>query len=335
MGRPRLVDVAARAGVSRTAASTALGGSGRISERTRQHVIATAVEMGYKVNATARNLRTRRAGAVGLYLPGEVSGHEYYMQFAFGVVQRARQADVPVVLIFSGESDRSLGRDHVDGYIVVDALDDDPAVPRILAQGKPIVAAESLPDGCSPATATVAVDHEAALAELLAHLAQRGARRPALVAPPLNSSWARQLHRAYDAWCRETKVPERIVTAPFLATPESVIDPLEALFGSAESPDAVVCAQDGIATAVAGAVAARDYVIGEDVLLAAYVDGIAVRHYTPPITAIDLDPGGHGAACADLLLSLTENPDSESRPDPLSHRVQLHVRPSTEGVPGR
>src|SRR5690242_14101513 len=46
--RARLVDVAERAGVSRTTASAALGGRGRIGEETRRHVLAVAAAMGYE-----------------------------------------------------------------------------------------------------------------------------------------------------------------------------------------------------------------------------------------------------------------------------------------------
>ena len=81
MGRPRLTDVAERAGVSRTTASAALGGTGRIGDRTRARVLAVAAEMGYEVNRQAQNLRTQRAGAIAVYLPPNSTGHEYYLAF--------------------------------------------------------------------------------------------------------------------------------------------------------------------------------------------------------------------------------------------------------------
>lgn len=328
MSRPRLVDVAARAGVSRTTASAALSGGGRIGEDTRQHVLAVAAEMGYEINRQAQNLRIQRAGAIGVYVPPDATGYEYYLAFAFGVVDEAMRRETPVVLIPNGSTEASLARDHVDGYIVIDALDDDPQLRRILATGKPVVSAEPLPNGVAAAAGTVSFDHEQGTIELLDHLAASGARRIGLISPPLNTSWARQINAAYDRWCAGHDRECLVVGAPFLADASSVERPVEELFAGEVAPDAVVVAQDGIAAAVAAAITARGYAIGADVLLAACVDGLAVRSSIPPITAIDLVPRQHGKACADLLLSLLESP--EDRPRTVVLEPVLQVRASSQ-----
>lgn len=329
MRRPRLVDVAARAGVSRTTASAALGGHGRIGEQTRQHVLAVAAEMGYEINQLAKNLRIQRAGAIGVYVPPDATGYEYYLEFAFGVVHEAMARETPVVLIPHGTTEASLARDHVDGYIVVDAIDDDPQLRRILGTGKPVVAAEPLPAGVPPAAGTVLFDHDEAVTALLEHLAQRGARRPALISPPTNTAWARQVDSAYERWCRRSGVVPRVVTAPFLADAASIREPVERLL-AAPVPDAIVVAQDGIAAAVSAAVTAMGHTVGEDVLLAACVDGLAVRSSVPPITAIDLAPREHGRRCADLLLAVLAA-EEDGPPRTVVLEPTLRQRPSTTG----
>lgn len=298
------MDVAARAGVSRTTASAALSGGGRISDDTRRHVLAVADEMGYEINRAAANLRNQRAGAIGVYVPPDSTGYEYYLEFAFGVVDEAMQRETPVVLIPNGTTEASLARDHVDGYIVIDALDDDPQLRRILDTGKPVVAAEPLPDGLAPAAGTVGFDHRRGMTDLLDHLADRGARRIAVISPPLDTSWARQVNAAYADWCAEHGRRPTVVTAPFLTDVSGIEQPVETLFGGPKEPDAVVVAQDGIAAAVSAAITARTHTIGGDILLAACVDGLAVRSAVPPITAIDLTPRAHGQTCATLLLAL-------------------------------
>lgn len=289
--------------------------------------------MGYEVNRLAQNLRTQRAGAIGLYLPPDSTGHEYYLAFAFGVMDGAMTRETPVVMIPSGTSEASLARDHVDGYIVVDAIDQDAQLARILATGKPVVAAEPLPPGSAPAAGVVTLDHERVLDELLNHLTAKGAHRTALISPPLNTAWARQVTSAYDAWCRRSGNRSRVVTAPFVADAGSVQQPVDELFAAAEVPDAIVVAQDGIASAVSAAVAAKGFVIGRDVLLAACVDGVGVWSSTPPITAVDLRPREHGKACADMLLGVLADSDHGS-PAALSLQSRLHVRASTSRAAG-
>lgn len=64
--RPTIKDVAARAGVSRSAASRALGGSGYVGEESRRRVLAAAADLGYVPNMTARYLKDRVSGWVGV-----------------------------------------------------------------------------------------------------------------------------------------------------------------------------------------------------------------------------------------------------------------------------
>ncbi|MPY98753.1 MAG: LacI family DNA-binding transcriptional regulator [Actinophytocola sp.] len=84
--RVTLADVARRAGVSRTAASFVLAGRTdmRIAEATRQRVVASADELGYRPNITARSLRTAVTGTIGL-----ISDTITITPYAGGVIQGA------------------------------------------------------------------------------------------------------------------------------------------------------------------------------------------------------------------------------------------------------
>jgi len=75
---PTILDIAHAAGVSRTTASAALSGSGRISEATREHIRAVADELGYQPNPAARHLRTGRKGAIGVYIAEGLIPHAFY-----------------------------------------------------------------------------------------------------------------------------------------------------------------------------------------------------------------------------------------------------------------
>jgi LacI family transcriptional regulator len=69
--RPTIRDVAERAGVHPATASRALNPAlpGRIAEATASKVRAAAGELGYAPDPTARSLRTRRSGIVGVVIP--------------------------------------------------------------------------------------------------------------------------------------------------------------------------------------------------------------------------------------------------------------------------
>ncbi|WP_275295419.1 LacI family DNA-binding transcriptional regulator [Amycolatopsis sp. La24] len=64
--RPTLREVAERAGVSRGLASLALRGVSGPSEKTREHVLAIAEQLGYRPNSAARALALERSHLIGV-----------------------------------------------------------------------------------------------------------------------------------------------------------------------------------------------------------------------------------------------------------------------------
>ena len=64
--RPTLAEVAAKAGVSRSAVSRTFTEGASVSPATRGKVQAAATALGYRPNVLARSLTTRRTGMVGL-----------------------------------------------------------------------------------------------------------------------------------------------------------------------------------------------------------------------------------------------------------------------------
>ena len=69
MRGPTIRDVARRAGVSAATVSRVLNDSPLVVEPTRARVQAAVDELGYRLNATARNLSIGRAMAIGVVVP--------------------------------------------------------------------------------------------------------------------------------------------------------------------------------------------------------------------------------------------------------------------------
>jgi DNA-binding LacI/PurR family transcriptional regulator len=329
-GTVKLIEVARAANVSRTTASAALGGAGRISPETRAHVQAVAARLGYVANPAARHLQGGRKGAVALYVPDHLTGYAFYMDFAIGAAEAAReQAFALTLLLRAAEAPITTLVSHVDGFLLVDPFVGDPGVALLLETGLPTVAAERYLDDARQPHVTVESEHREAFTELLDHLWTQGARSPALLNVDLDFAWARLVDDVYLTWCAERGIPPRLRHIPAPSGADEVRALSRELLEDPDAPDAIVAAPDGTALGVLGAVRDVGRRAGEDVLVASGVDSVAMQYASPPITAIDMRPREIGRDAANVLLRLLRGdtfPASVRR-----GRPELSVRGSTTG----
>lgn len=352
-----LLDVARAAGVSKSTVSDALQGSGRVAEATRDRVRAVAEDLGYRPNSAARRLRRSSTGAIGLHLPQTATRLDYYMNLAFGAVARAQEEGFDVVLLAPEGAAGGPVASRVDGLLVIDPEVDDTAVPGLLDAGVPVVTGERYLGPTAAPTGAVICDNAASLTALLDHVTERGARRPAVLAPAGTSAWATALRATAASWGQEHGVDVALRTVPFAATPTEAEETTLALLRTDPAVDAVICAPDGAAPGVLRAAATLDRKVGSaaldrtvgsaasgrtgeepgapgtgahprtPLLVASCVDGTATRSAEPPVTAVDLRPAAYGRACAELLCDILAGrtaPDTVRR-----HAWALETRASS------
>lgn len=159
----------------------------------------------------------------------------------------------------------------------------------------------------TPAPAGVLhADHGAWMARLLDHLAEAGARRPALIATDAGfpSDWAVLIRRTYEGWCRQHGIEPQIGEVATDATPEQVDALVRDLIAARPGTDALVRGPDGTAPRALGTLRSMGRRVGEDLLLAAYADGASLPLCEPRITALDLQPREYGTEAVELLLDL-------------------------------
>jgi LacI family transcriptional regulator len=185
-----IVDVAMRAGVSKSTAARALSGYGSVSEKTRILVERAAEELGYQPNALARSMITGQTKTIGVVIP-DISNN-FFANAMRGVSTAAREAAFDV-LLSSTEGDLGLERravellaaKRVDGIVVAPVSTDETAhLERLESQG----IAVTLLDRPAPkvkAASYVSVDHVEASSLAVNHLIDLGHRDIGIVTEPL------------------------------------------------------------------------------------------------------------------------------------------------------
>lgn len=279
--------------MSVTTASTAMSGHGRVSQGTRNRVQKVATELGYAPNPLAQHLRHSTTGAIGLLLPRNSVSTQWYMEFAFGVVDAAQADHMSVLLVHPASGDR-LDSVSVDGFVLPE-LGEDPRTRAALCDRRPTV----MGDTESRADGIVLIDHRQGIRALLDHLGDAGARNVLLLVPR-NSGWPEEVTRGYARWCEDTGVPERVVHVS--PSDDPLVARMAMLEKLREDPDidAVVPVHLGLASSLLDAFVAS--VDRRRIMLASYVDSPELEPLG--ITAVDLRPRAFGSACATELLRL-------------------------------
>lgn len=302
--RATLIDVARLAGVGKTTASDALSGVGRVSAETRQKVLGAAHALQYVPNTAARHLRARSTGSIGLQLPFYSMQSDYSMSFMFGVVQEATRHDNEVTIIV-GDGNKSGRAPRVDGLIIGDPSHGDTFAEALLRSGLPTVTLERVDSDLQP-SGVVRSLHDEVMKELLDHLEESGARKPALVVPHVDRDWTASLVSGFTSWCAERSIEPLVRYASFLDPGEVARTELRALLAHHPDVDAIVSATDQVALEMIPVLRDLGRIVGEDLLLASCVDSQAVRLAQPSVTSIDLRPLDAGVMCAVMLFELLD-----------------------------
>src|SRR5918995_53330 len=96
MAQPTILDVAARAGVSKSLVSLVMRDAPSVSEAKRRAVLAAAAELDYRPNAVARSLVQRRTRVLGVLLSD--LHNTFFADLLDGVARRAGERGYKAML---------------------------------------------------------------------------------------------------------------------------------------------------------------------------------------------------------------------------------------------
>ena len=307
--RPTIHDVARAAGVSVTTASHALNGKGRVDPATRARVAEVVKDLGYRANRHARGLRSGKSGSLGLLLPitadvrsDEALRLDFYMRLTSVAAATAFSHDHALMLLPPTVAKTGLAGFALDGAIVVDPSAGDERVSLLARQGLPVVTIErdqGRPEDPWYVTSDMGVNAR----RMLDHLAERGARRIALLVPDGRWGWAAETLSAYEMWTAEHGLPRLVVPADMRHGEQSAFSAVSQLLGEPAPPDAIFVDAARFVRGALRAAKAAGRRVPADLLIAAGVDTEAARQGDPPVTALDLHPEQQAVAAVEMLLA--------------------------------
>lgn len=330
MSRPTMDDVADRAGVSRALVSLVMRDSPRVSQHSRDKVIAAASELGYRPNLQARSLARGRTDTVGV-LVNDLN-NPYFTETAQAVAAAASEHRLQVLLAsgwgqIDGEAHalESLINMRTDGMVLCG--------PRIPNETLADYAARTPTVGISifgePTYLDSVCNHEAHGAQLAVdHLLEFGHERIAHIHAAPAAGGPERRTGFIDAMVNRGLAPI-LVEGDF--TEEAGAKGADQLLSLREPPTAILAGNDLAAVGVLGRLTALGVRVPEDISVVGYDDTLLASISATSLTTVHQPRQLIGRRGLELLVERMEG-RSEARHELIEPR--LVIRSSTGPVPG-
>ena len=339
--RPTMADVAAFAGVSIAVVSYVLNGRDaemRISQGTREAVLRAVEALGYRLNVSARELRTRRSQLLALAIHD--IQNPFYTTLTVAVQDEAAAAGYDLIIYNTGhQAEREVAfvnlvlRRRVDGVLTSAFSSGPEGFDPLVRAGVPVVALSNVGAQLHPYIDYVVNDDRTASETAVRHLIELGHRCIGHLAGPRSLAIGRARLEGYRA---------ALATAGIAYDETLEVEGTLMALGSAEAgqallaadppPTAIFCANDTMALQVHLLIRQRGMRIPEDVALVGFDDVPEASRVDPPLTTIANRSDKAGAQAMQLLLERMATPDRPGRV--VERPLPLIVRGSTLGLDG-
>jgi LacI family transcriptional regulator len=338
--RVTLADVAAEAGVSKTAVSFALNNTSgaRLSEEVVDRVKAAAKKLNYRPNYAARTLRTQQTHSIG-FLSTNVAVTRFAMAMISGAL---READAQDHTLLIGETSAAIASKgvnaaklkeramaalldrQIDGLIIADMGAKKVDAPQITPGTNMIFANLHGPDDyCSILPDEAAAGKEVVEALLAGkyrtNIMLIGASHKLETDASISATIGIRLD-AIRRTLRANSVHNWTEIASDIWNPELGYKSILAAHKQGQMPDAIICLNDNIAFGVYQACSELGIKIGKDVSLVSFDDDEFSENLKPGLTTARLPYEVIGKLAVKEVLS--ESPVAGIRlvPMPIQHR---------------
>ncbi|MFW2382784.1 MAG: LacI family DNA-binding transcriptional regulator [Acidimicrobiales bacterium] len=318
MQRLNLEEIGRLAGVSRSTVSRVVNGETNVSETARQRVEEIIAETGYRPHAAARSLASNRTGVIGLVIPSAAEtlfDDPYFGRLILGATGASNSMETTLALfLFDHESDeasiipRVIGSGLVDGVIVTAAEIGDPVTDHLRRTSLPFVVVGRPHD--PKIRFSVDVDNRGGAHKAATHLAKLGRSRPALIAPPSNTTAGIDRRMGFLDGLAENGLDIAGRTAEGSWTESSGKAAMTSLLAS--EPDSVFVGSDRMAVGALRALREAGLSCPHDIALVSF-DGLIPPDQTAPrLTSVAQPVTDVGRQAVLLLKAVIDTPDHDA-----------------------
>lgn len=335
--RPKIHDVAERAGVSTKTVSRVLNNEKYVREETREKVLAAVKALDYTPDFSARSLAGQKSYMLALFY-GSVS-EAYLAKFQAGVISQCAEHHYHLLVERMDNNRPSVGRKiadtaaqtRVDGVILIPPLSDNAEIKAALEEsGVPYVLVA--PTHKAADVRSVDTDNFEAARELVSHLISLGHKKIAVIKGHPAHSATPLRYAGYTAALEDAGLP----IDPSLETEGdfqtiSGIECAKALLASNSRPTAIFASNDDMAAGAARAAADLGLKVPEDISIVGFDDSLIASISAPPLTTVRQPIEEMARGAVDLLIGIPQN-EEENAIQNRAYQFELVFRESSGPV---
>lgn len=330
-------DVARLAGVSTATVSRAIADPGKVTERTREKVMAAVKQSGYVTNSLARSFRTNRNNSVVVLVPDITNS--FFSNIIQGIEEVARKGGYRILL---GDMQNEPANARAYGDLCAQRQAD-----GLISLGRTIPFAysksrKSLDPKWPPLVMAceyddlipvpgVRIDNYGAALDGVRYLARQGHRRIAYINGPADSPLCRDRLRGYRKGMAEVGVrATRALEYCGDFSLDSGAQAARELVQAAKLPTAIFAANDAMAIGALQVLKTRGIQVPRDVSLMGFDDIKFAAYCDPPLTTIRQPRREIGALSMQMMVDLLSGKPVSSDGRELPH--ELVIRESVSAI---
>jgi DNA-binding LacI/PurR family transcriptional regulator len=308
-GAATLIEVAARAGVSRATASRVLRGSSNVSPEARDAVLAAAAEIHYTPNRAARSLVTGRSDSIA-FVVTESEERTFTEPFFLGMLRSAQETvagnDLQLTFVIASTEEQTerfinyATSGHVDGVLLLSMHGADDLQVRLEAAGVPTVLSGRPYDE----TPVSYVDADNVTGGRIAteYLLERGHRVIATISGPMDMCAGRDRLEGYrEAMAARGLLDEELIESGGWGSADG-FEAATRLIRRRPDIEAIFAGSDLAAIGAIRALQAAGRRVPEDVAVIGFDDLKDATDHVPALTTVRQPVAELGASMARLLM---------------------------------
>lgn len=323
-----IYDVAREANVSMATVSRVVNGNPNVKPATRKKVLEVIERLGYRPNAVARGLASKKTTTVGVIIP-DIS-NPFFAELARGIEDIATMYKYNIILSNSDQNkdkelhllNTMLGK-QVDGIVFMGGNISEEHVAEFKRSPAPIVLAGSLED--SEQVPSVNIDYEQATFDAVNTFIEKGHKRIAMVIGPFHEPINKEKKLVgYQKALEAAGIPvdeALIVEGDY--TYDSGIEAFDKLIELSEKPTAIYVGSDEMAVGVVHGAQDKGYNVPGDFEVISSDNTRISLMVRPQLTTVIQPLYDIGAVAMRLLTKFMNKEKVSEHTVVLPHRIEL------------